>query len=142
MFHSNTFLEESYDEDTNDMTSSKPLVAICEPQKTYPRFFDKEVDKLTENERFDLIETIVENESKTMMGILGAIRSKKVLRQYTPAQLQAMVHDVAVQEIRDEDKVRTKKQKIDDMIHPFRIGIQMVSQMSYLKYKYVYSVIL
>lgn len=108
MFHSNKFLEESYDEDTNDMTSSKPLVAICEPQKTYPRFFDKEVDKLTENERFDLIETIVENESKTMMGILGAIRSKKVLRQYTPAQLQAMVHDVAVQEIRDEDKVRTK----------------------------------
>ncbi|CAO3685900.1 unnamed protein product [Rhizopus microsporus] len=104
VFHSNTFLEESYDEDTNDMTSSKPLVAICEPQKTYPRFFDKEVDKLTENERFDLIETIVENESKTMMGILGAIRSKKVLRQYTPAQLQAMVHDVAVQEIRDEDK--------------------------------------
>jgi hypothetical protein len=103
------FVETKENEDTKDMTSSLPLVAIYEADKAKPLLYEKEVDKLSNVDRSQLIQVILENKSKTLMGIMNAIRSKKILRDYTPAQLQAIVHDVAVQEVRGNSKVHLHK---------------------------------
>lgn len=40
-----------------------------------------------------------------MMGLVIVLKSTKVFSEYTTAQLQAMIHDVAVQEVRGANKV-------------------------------------
>ncbi|KAG1050899.1 hypothetical protein G6F43_006859 [Rhizopus delemar] len=104
IFEDHVFVETKENEDTKDMTSSLPLVAIYEADKAKPLLYEKEVDKLSNVDRSQLIQVILENKSKTLMGIMNAIRSKKILCDYTPAQLQAIVHDVAVQEVRGNSK--------------------------------------
>jgi hypothetical protein len=36
-----------------------------------------------------------------MMGLVGVLKSNKSFHEYTTAQLQAMIHDLAIQEVRD-----------------------------------------
>lgn len=110
------FVETKENEDTKDMTSSLPLVAIYEADKAKPLLYEKEVDKLSNVDRSQLIQVILENKSKTLMGIMNAIRSKKILCDYTPAQLQAIVHDVAVQEVRGNSKVHSHKDTFYSML--------------------------
>lgn len=39
------------------------------------------------------------------MGLVSVLKTKKEFNEYTTAQLQAMIHDLAVQEIRESNKV-------------------------------------
>lgn len=40
------------------------------------------------------------------MGLVTVLKSKKIFSEFTTAQLQAMIHDVAIQEMRGGNKVR------------------------------------
>jgi hypothetical protein len=40
-----------------------------------------------------------------MMGLVLVLKSTKIFSEFTTSQLQAMVHDIAIQEIRDSNKV-------------------------------------
>lgn len=40
-----------------------------------------------------------------MMGLVSVLKSKKIFGEHTTAQLQAMIHDIAVQEMRGENTV-------------------------------------
>jgi hypothetical protein len=39
------------------------------------------------------------------MGLVTVLKSKKIFSEFTTAQLQAMIHDVAIQEMRGTNRV-------------------------------------
>lgn len=50
-------------------------------------------------------QVIVSNKSKTMMGLVTMLKTKNEFEEYTIAQLQAMIHDLAIQEVRGSSNV-------------------------------------
>ncbi|KAI7898159.1 chromatin assembly factor 1 subunit A-domain-containing protein [Cokeromyces recurvatus] len=81
-------------------------LAICfEPSdKVKPPLYQREVDKIMNSDKKELIDVIMENKTKTMMGLVGILKSREKFSEYTTAQLQAMIHDLATQEIRGTNK--------------------------------------
>ncbi|KAG1459355.1 hypothetical protein G6F56_006180 [Rhizopus delemar] len=94
------YMNKNEDEDFQDMTSSQPLATVYDMDKEKK----KKSKRLSEEDHNELILTIMENRSKTLMSIMNSIRLKKILGEYTSDQLQAIIHDVAVQEVRGGSK--------------------------------------
>ncbi|CAO3696827.1 unnamed protein product [Rhizopus stolonifer] len=94
------YMNRNEDEDFQDMTSSQPLATVYDMDKEKK----KKSKRLSEEDHNELILTIMENRSKTLMSIMNSIRLKKILGEYTSDQLQAIIHDVAVQEVRGGSK--------------------------------------
>ncbi|GAA5798116.1 hypothetical protein HPULCUR_003516 [Helicostylum pulchrum] len=88
----------------DDESKSTPLTICFEPNKIKPPLFQREIDKIVSSNKEEFINIILDNKSKTMMGLVIVLKSTKVFSEYTTAQLQAMIHDVAVQEVRGANK--------------------------------------
>ncbi|KAG2232331.1 hypothetical protein INT48_002280, partial [Thamnidium elegans] len=88
----------------DDDSKSTPLTICFEPNKIKPPLFQREIDKIVTSNKEQLINIILDNKTKTMMGLVIVLKSKKIFSEYTTAQLQAMIHDVAVQEMRGTNK--------------------------------------
>lgn len=50
----------------------------------------------------------MENQTKTMMQLVGLLKSNKKFIGFTTAQKLAMIHDLAVQEMRDSKTVKKR----------------------------------
>ncbi|CAO3619024.1 unnamed protein product [Mucor hiemalis] len=66
--------------------------------------FQREIDKIVGSYKQELIDVILDNKTKTMMGLVTVIKLKKEFSECTTAQIQTMIHDVAIQEIRDDNR--------------------------------------
>ncbi|KAL9545465.1 hypothetical protein MBANPS3_007140 [Mucor bainieri] len=86
-------------DDNKKETPSNATSNICfEPDKSKSPLHRREVDKLQLESRQALVNVIVNNTSKTMLGLVTLLKAKAGFEEYTIAQLQAMVHDLAIQE--------------------------------------------
>ncbi|KAI9473697.1 MAG: chromatin assembly factor 1 subunit A-domain-containing protein [Benjaminiella poitrasii] len=87
-----------------EMLNNTSLTICFEPDKVKPPLYQREVDKIIHSDKQELIDVIVDNKAKTMMGLVSILKSKENFNEYTTAQLQAMIHDLATQEIRGTNK--------------------------------------
>ncbi|GAN01210.1 hypothetical protein MAM1_0005d00642 [Mucor ambiguus] len=94
-------------DDDNKETPNAPSNICFEPDKSKSPLYRREIDKMQQENRQELIDVIVNNTSKTMMGLVNLLKAKTGFEEYTVAQLQAMIHDLAIQEVRGSSKVNT-----------------------------------
>ncbi|KAK4510797.1 uncharacterized protein ATC70_005231 [Mucor velutinosus] len=98
------------DDDDDDLretanTAANATSNICfEPDKSKSPLYRREIDKMQQENRQELVNVIVNNTSKTMMGLVTLLKAKTGFEEYTIAQLQAMIHDLAIQEVRGSSK--------------------------------------
>ncbi|KAI8098081.1 chromatin assembly factor 1 subunit A-domain-containing protein [Gilbertella persicaria] len=85
-------------------SSNSPLTMCFELNKTKPPLFQREIDKIVQTNKQELIDIISEHKTKTMMGLVGVLKSNKMFEEYTTAQLQAMIYDVAIQQMHGTHK--------------------------------------
>lgn len=81
---------------------SNSLPVHIESTSSKMPLFQREIDKIVNSYKQELIDVILENKTKTMMGLVTVIKSKKKFSEYTTAQIQTMIHDIAIQEIRGD----------------------------------------
>ncbi|RCH87608.1 Chromatin assembly factor 1, subunit A, partial [Rhizopus stolonifer] len=92
-------------------SSNSPLTMCFELNKTKPPLFQREIDKIVQTNKQELIDIISEHKTKTMMGLVGVLKSNKMFEEYTTAQLQAMIYDVAIQQMHGTHKVKRESTK-------------------------------
>ncbi|KAF1804116.1 chromatin assembly factor 1 subunit A-domain-containing protein [Mucor lusitanicus] len=85
-------------------TPNAPSTICYSPDKSASPLYRREVDKMRQENRQELVNVIVNNTSKTMMGLVTLLKAKSGFEEYTIAQLQAMIHDLAIQEVRGSSK--------------------------------------
>ncbi|KAG2199311.1 hypothetical protein INT47_012945, partial [Mucor saturninus] len=83
---------------------SAPLTICFEPNKIKPPLFQREIDKIMNSNKEELINIILDNKTRTMMGLVSVLKCHKLFSEHTTAQLQAMIHDIAVQEMRGTNR--------------------------------------
>ncbi|KAL7316834.1 hypothetical protein PS15m_003270 [Mucor circinelloides] len=93
------------DDEDNKEAANATLNTICfEPDKSKSPLYRREIDKMQHGNRQELVNVIVSNNSKTMMGLVTLLKAKAGFEEYSIAQLQAMIHDLAIQEVRGSSK--------------------------------------